>query len=151
MLVLRDPALAGRIADPGIRALVELRFAQITGGEPYDPDRHGYMIVVEPGDGAAALEEESGCPVLRDTFGEARFGDADFAPGAEAIEEHACCYELVYVLSDDGFGVEIFVPKADGVDPELLAMCAAHAVPAADGETVADEDGVQAASAGSQK
>ena len=130
MLVLRDPALASRIANPGVRKLVEERFAQILDGEPYDYDRHGYMIVVEPGDTAMALEEESGCPILSDLFGEARYGDPDFTPAAEALEEHACCYELVFILNDDGFGIEIFVPKMDGIDPKLLAMCAAYAVPA---------------------
>jgi hypothetical protein len=127
---LRDPALARLVADPEVRKLVELRFAQVFAGEEYDPDLHGYMIVVEPGDRAEELESESGCALLHDVLGEARFGDPDFAPAAEAIEEHASCYELLFVLNDDGYGIEIFVPKAEGVDPELLAMCAQFAVPA---------------------
>ena len=130
MLVLRDPALASRIANPGVRKLVEERFAQILDGEPYDYDRHGYMIVVEPGDTAMALEEESGCPILSDLFGEARYGDPDFTPAAEALEEHATCYELVFILNDDGFGIEIFVPKMDGIDPTLLSMCSTYATKA---------------------
>jgi hypothetical protein len=130
MLVLRSPALARLIADPEVRKLVDLRFAQISAGEEYDPDLHGYAIVVEPGDRADEVESESGCALLHDVFGGARFGDPDFAPAAEAIEEHAGCYELVFVLNDDGYGIEIFVPKAEGVDPELLAMCAQFAVPA---------------------
>ena len=43
MLVLRSPDEAARIADPEIRNLVQRRFAQVCSGEPYDPDRHGYM------------------------------------------------------------------------------------------------------------
>ena len=132
MLVLRSPASSRLIADPEVRKLVDLRFAQVFAGEEYDPDRHGYLIVVEPGDRAEELESESGCPLLRDLFGEVRFGDPDFTPAAEAINEHASCYELVFVLNDDGYGIEILVPKADGVDPELLAMCAQFAVPAPD-------------------
>ena len=108
------------------------RFAQILDGEAYDCDRHGYMIVVEPGDSVTALEEESGCPILSDLFGDTRFGDPDFTPATEALEEHASCYELVFIFSDEGAGVLIFVPKVDGIDPELLAMCAAYAVPAAE-------------------
>jgi hypothetical protein len=88
--------------------------------------------VVEPGDEVDALEKASGCPVLRNTFDDARFGDSEFTPAAEVIEEHAGCYELVFIFTDDGYGIEIFVPKADGVDPELLAMCTQFAVPAAD-------------------
>ena len=130
MLILRSPESVSRIAHPGIRHLVEERFAQICAAEPYDVDRHGYMIVVEPGDTAMALEEESGCPILSDLFGEARFGDPDFTPAAEALEEHACCYELVFILNDDGFGIEIFVPKMDGIDPTLLSMCSTYATKA---------------------
>jgi hypothetical protein len=90
------------------------------------------MIVVEPGDGVAALEAESGCPILQDLFGEARYGDPEFSPATEALEEHASCYELVFIFSDEGAGVLIFVPKVDGIAPELLAMCAAYAVPGAE-------------------
>ena len=130
MLILRGPDQVPRVADPGIRQLIEERFAQICDGEAYDYDLHGYMIVVEPGDTVAALEEESGCLILRDLWEEASFGDPDFAPAAEAIEEHAGCYELTYVLSDSGFGISIVIPKDAGVDPELLAMCAMYAIPA---------------------
>jgi len=89
------------------------------------------MLVVEPGDTVEAIERESGCPMLRNTFDDARFGDPEFTPAAEVIEEHSNCYELVFIFSDDG-GVEIFVPKVDGIDPELLAMCRQFAVPARD-------------------
>ncbi len=130
MLILRGPELASRIADPGIRQLVEMRFDQICAGEPYDYDLHGYLIVVEPGDTVAVLEEASGCPILRDLWDETVFGDPEFVPAAEAIEVHAGCYELTYVLSDSGFGVGIVIPKVAGIDPELLRMCAAYAVPA---------------------
>ena len=87
MLVLRSPDEAARIADPDIRNLVQLRFAQVCAGEPYDPDRHGYMLVVEPGDTVQTIERESGIPVLTDLFGEARFGDPEFTPAAEVIED----------------------------------------------------------------
>ena len=132
MLILRGPELTSRIADLGIRQLVHLRFAQICNGEAYDYDLHGYIIVVEPSDSVSALEEESGCPVLRDLWDETRYGDPDYVPAAEAIEEHAGCYELTYVLSDSGYGIAIVIPKDAGVDHELLQMCATYAVPAAE-------------------
>lgn len=132
MLILRSPEAASRIAHPGVRQLVEERFVQILDGEAYDCDRHGYMIVVEPGDRVDALEQESGCPILSDLFGDSRFGDPDFSPATEALEEHATCYELVFIFSDEGAGVVIFVPKVDGIDPELLAMCATYAIPASE-------------------
>jgi len=130
MLVLRDPALASSIDNPGIRSLVKQRFAEILAGEAYDYDRHGYMIVVEAGDTAEALEEASCCPILRNLFDETRFGSPDFSPSFEALEEHAGCYEMVFILNDEGFGIAIFIPKSEGIDADLLAMCAMYAVPA---------------------
>jgi len=49
---------------------------------------------------------------------------------AEFLEDHGCCYET-YILGGD-FGIGIFVPKQDGINPDLLAMCLAYAVPATD-------------------
>ena len=132
MLVIRDPAATKTIGDPAIRGPVERRFAEILAGETYDHDRHGYMIAVEAGDTAAALEEESGCRILRNFFDDARFGDPDFSPSFEVLEEHAGCWEMVFILNDEGFGVAIFIPKAEGVDAELSALCRAYAVPAAE-------------------
>ena len=132
MLVLRSPDEATRIADLKIRNLVQLRFAQICSGETYDPDRHGYMLVLEPGDTVRTIERESGIAVLTDLFGEARFGDPEFTPAAEVIEDRGTVYELVFIFTDDGYGIAIFVPKVEGVDRELLAMCAQFAVPTRD-------------------
>jgi len=117
MLVLRDPEVAGSIAAPEIRQLVEQRFLDICAEEPYEPDVHGYMIVVEAGDSVRDVEEESGCPLLAD-------------PCFEVLEELDSCYEMVIVPGDGDFGIVIFIPKLEGIDPDLLAVCAEHAVPA---------------------
>ena len=130
MIVLRgNPSMAQKIQHPDVRALVERRYSEICAGEAYDYDRHGYMIVVEPGDTGEALEKESGCAILHTFFDDSRFGDPGFLPTCEWLEEHAYCYEMVFILNDDGFGIDIFVPKTEGVDAELLAMCAQYAVP----------------------
>src|SRR5205085_2069226 len=97
MVILRTPDQAARITDENIRRLVELRFAQICAGEPHDPERHGYMVVIEPGDRLDAIEAE--CPLLFSTFGEARLGDPDFTPAAEVIEEQDTCFELSFILN----------------------------------------------------
>ena len=60
MLVLRSPDEATHIADPEIRNLVKLRFAQVCSGETYDPDRHGYMLVVEPADTVQTISNRAG-------------------------------------------------------------------------------------------
>jgi hypothetical protein len=130
MFILRDPALASTIADPALRGLVEERFVQICEGEPYDFDQHGYMLVVQPGDTVAALEEESSCSILRNLFDNARWGDPDFLPSFEYLQEYAGCYEMVFIVNDSSFGIDFFIPKAGGIDAELLAMCAEYAEPA---------------------
>ena len=129
MQILRNPAVASRIANPDIRRLVERRFAQVCAGEAYDYDQHGYMIVVESGDSVESLEAECKCSLLHDE--DTPFGHPDFTPSCEVLEEHPGCYEMVFILSDSGFGIALFVPKT-GVDPELLSMCAAFALPTPD-------------------
>lgn len=130
MLILNDPSLVNHIPDLAIRELVHRRFSEICGGEPFDYDLHGYMIVVEPGDSVELLEQEVGWPILRNLFDDSRYGEPDFTPSFEALEEHASCYEMVFIFNDEGFGVDIFIPKHPAIDTDLLSMCAEYAVPA---------------------
>lgn len=132
MLVLRDPALAGSIADPDVRRLVMQRFAQVLAGEAYDYDRHGYMVVVEPGDSVFLLEQTHGCPILQEPYDDTRYGEPDFSPSFDHLEEHkdgqrTICFEMLFITNDDGFGITFFIPKADGIPGNLLAMCAEYA------------------------
>ena len=130
MLVLRDPELVTSITDPDLRSLVEQRFEDICDGEEFDAYVHAYFIIIEPGDSSEIIESESGCPILHNLCGQARFGDPEFRPCFECLEEHPTCYEMVFVPGDGDFGIVIFIPKTEGIDPELLAMCAEYAVPA---------------------
>ena len=139
MIVLRDPATTSQITDPYISGLVTLRFRQILAGEPYDYDRHGYMVVVEPGDTVEQLEQEIGLPILHGLFDDAPFGDDDFTPCFDILEEHTYensnaeqhrIYELVFIRNDDGFATTLFVPACEGIPGDLLAMCRSFATPA---------------------
>ena len=140
MIVLRDPATTSQIADPYIHELVSLRWSQVLAGEPYDYDRHGYMVVVEPGDTVEQLEQEIGLPILHGLFDDAPFGDDDFTPCFEILEEHTYesstggialrIYEMVFISNDDGFATTVFVPATEGTDSRLLAMCRSFATPA---------------------
>ena len=104
MIVLRDPQATSQVTDPYIRELVALRFAQILAGEPYDYDRHGYMVVVEPGDTVEQLEQEIGLPLLRSLFDDLPYGHPDFAPRFDILEEHTYeqhrIYEMVFISND---------------------------------------------------
>jgi hypothetical protein len=130
MRVLRDPAAVADIADPDLRALLARRFIDICQGEPYDPDEIGDLVVVEPGDSLAQLEQATSCSIAHGRFSDTCYGDANFVPAWECLEEHPHCYEIVFVLSDSGFGVVLFVPKQEGIDPLLLRMCRGYGVPA---------------------
>ena len=135
MIVLRDPATTSQVTDPYIHDLVSLRFAQVLAGEPYDYDRHGYMVIVEPGDTVEQLEQEVGLPVLHGLFDDLPFGDPDFTPCFEILEEHTYenavrIYEMVFISNDDGFATTVIVPACEGIPGDLLAMCRSFATPA---------------------
>ena len=131
MIRIRGPDHVRRITDPDIRRLVEQRFAEVCNGEPYDPDVHGEMIVVEPGDTLQLLEGEGGVPVATNPFDDSRFPDPEFVPVCEYLEEHSHCYEMTFLFSDDGAGVNFFIPK-QGIDADVLAFCARFAVSASE-------------------
>lgn len=128
MFTVVDMDAVTRIADLEIRKLVKMRFTEICNGDTYNCDRHGLFIVIEPGDTAEAVEQESGCGIVHNLLDETSFGDPDFSPNFEVLEEHPSCYEMVFVLNDDGFGVLIFIPKRVPVDRELLSLCRTYAV-----------------------
>ena len=66
MHILRDPSAVSQIANPDVRSLIERRFCEISAGEPWDADRHGYFIVAEPCDRAESLELVSGCAIVHE-------------------------------------------------------------------------------------
>jgi hypothetical protein len=127
MIVLREGVATSQITDPYIHELVSLRWSQILAGEPYDYDRHGYMVVVEPGDTVEQLEQEVGLPVLHGLFDD----DPDFTPCFDILEEHTYeqhrIYEMVFISNDDGFATTVIVPACEGIPGDLLAMCRSFA------------------------
>jgi len=131
MIVLPDPAATSQITDPYIHDLVSLRWSQVLAGEPYEYDRHGYMVVVEPGDTVEQLEQEIGLPILHGLFDDIPFGDEDFTPCFEILEEQSnessTVYEMVFISNDDGFATTVFVPATEGIPGDLLAMCRSFA------------------------
>ena len=128
MRLIRDASEAITLPEE-IRSLVQQRIEMLSEEDAYDPDVHGYFIVVEEQDSLARLNEQLGFHVLCNRFNGAQFGDPAFRPSFEFIEEHATCFEMVFVLSDDGFGVEVLLPKDCTVDPNLLALCRRYAMP----------------------
>ena len=136
MIVLRDPAqLYAHYEQPttamlvsSLSRLLQQRFVDMSGEEVYDPDCHGYIVIAEPGDEVKALEEETGCPIFTDWFGDTYYPDdgADFAPSFEYLDDTLLCYEMVFIINDGGFAVLVFVPKLTGIDTQLLSLCREH-------------------------
>lgn len=100
-----------RLALLEIQPIAQQRIADMTDGEVYDPDLHGPVVVVEPGDTVEQLERDLGCSILQVPWDGTRFDDGGFTPGFEVLEEHPGFYELVIVPSDGDFGVVIFIPN----------------------------------------
>jgi hypothetical protein len=131
MRVIADRATAEALLDPALRSLIAQRIDSLA-VEGDDANALAVFIAIEPGDDLAAVDQQLGFPLLANRWTGLRFGEPGFTPSFELAEDHGAWYELVYVLSDDGHGAEVFIAKAPGVDPQLLAMCAAHALPAAE-------------------
>ena len=131
MLILRDPARVDLVQEPRLRALLAQRFAEVSVDAPYDPEEIGDFVVAEPGDTLASLEAALGVPIFSSQFGDACFGEADYAPCFEFLEEHAFCFEICWIVNDGGFGYLLFVPKVAGMDAGLLDYCRTYAVLAA--------------------
>jgi hypothetical protein len=127
MRVIRAAAEAGELPDEEVRVLVQQRITMLSEDEPYDPAIHGYFIVLDSQDSNDAVSQTLGFSVMCNRWDGTHFGEPTFTPSFEMIEEHTSCFEMVFVLSDSGCGVIVFVPK-EHVDPDLLAMCRAHAI-----------------------
>lgn len=136
MLIIRDASEVQRIAHPGIKQLVSLRFQQLApSATPAAPSvlPDGYFIVVEGGEAVSKIEQTAGFPILTG-LDDLPFGHPDFYPCSEILEEHrndnTCIYEMVFIGNDDGAFAAIFVPDEEGINADLLAMCRSFATPA---------------------
>ena len=109
MQIIRSPAEA-KAATPELLQLLSDTFARVADC----PEILGFVLVVEPGDTIASIDEQLGFSIL--------------AGRHEFLVEHANWFELIYVLGQDGSGLEVFVPKSIDL-PELLAMCIEQALP----------------------
>jgi hypothetical protein len=127
MIVLRDPQQLTQVVQPEIKAFLLQRFHDICDPEPYDPDEHGFFILVEPGDTSEQIESETGYSLLKSLFNGTVYGDPDFTPDFEYLEDHGRFYEAVYIFTDSGFAVVLIVPKEDSIDGRILELCAEFA------------------------
>jgi hypothetical protein len=128
--VLRAPQQALSIDTPQLQAIALSRLEALATEEMLDGDTPSMVIVMEAGDLLPSLNRELGFDVLKARYSACRFDEDGYAPTFEVMEEHLSVFELVFVFSDYGDGAIVLVPKQEGVNPDLLAMCRMHAVPA---------------------
>ncbi|MGJ0486135.1 MAG: hypothetical protein ACR65R_16615 [Methylomicrobium sp.] len=121
--MLRNPDTLESIPSPAIRQFIQQRIELMRNGEPYNPDAHGFFIVIDVDDRAETVQAETGCPLLRSCHGEAQLGDDDFIPLFEYVEAHDGFYEIVYIFNDSGFAHIVIVPDGPGIDPRLTKLC----------------------------
>src|SRR5512137_2098333 len=128
MIILRDPQQLTQVVQPEIKAFLRQRFHDICEPEPYDPDEHGFFILVEPGDTSDRIEQETGYSLLKSLFSDTAYGDPDFTPDFEYLEDQGSFYEAVFIFTDSGFAVVMIVPKEEGIDGRIMALCNEFAI-----------------------
>jgi hypothetical protein len=119
-----------------LRGRIDERMACMAQDEPFDPDLHGRIMVIEAGDSLDALSSVIGFDILTNSFTGLRFGEPSFEPTFEVLEESPDCYELVFIHGDGDDGIVIFIPKGVEIDRELLAYCQAYATAAPGVDTI---------------
>ncbi len=110
MQIIRSPADADAL-DPELSQLIADTFARVADC----PEILGFVLVVEQGDTITDIDAQLGFSILGGRH--------------EFILEHAKWFELVYLVGQED-GLELFVPKTEGINPDLLAICLEHALPA---------------------
>lgn len=129
MRIILDQAGIDALPDPVLRALIIQRLAERELDEAFDAELHGPFVVMEPGDTLTSVEAATGIALLRDPVTGVEYGDPTFSPIFEYVSAHAHCYELVLIPGGGDDGVTVFVPRHPAVEPRLLQLCAAYAVP----------------------
>lgn len=129
MQIIRDAADLDALGDPFLRALITSRLADMTQGDDYDPDVHGFFVVMQDNDALPAVEAVVETTLLRNPVTGVEYGQADFSPIFEYVGAHTDWFEIVIVPGYGDFGVVLFVPRQPDVDARLLALCAEYAVP----------------------
>jgi hypothetical protein len=115
MHVFRDSAsIRGAVTQlPAVAPHISKRIEELSEYADYELADLVHVIVVEPGDTLADLDEALG------------FAVEDRA--VDAIDSHAAWWELTYVVGQDGQGFVVYVPKRDDIDCRLLDLCASRA------------------------
>ncbi len=128
MLILKSPQQLNQVHQPEIKTFLHQRFHDICHPEPYDPEEHGFFILLQAGDTSESIESETGQSPTKSMFTDTVYGDADFTPDFEYVEDHGSFFEAVQIVTDGGFAMVFIIPKEEGIDAAILALCHEFAI-----------------------
>lgn len=86
-----------------------------------------HIVVIQPGDTAAVIMREIGLYPTTSPIDGAHFGSMAFHPFWDWLENQGGWFEMIVTVGDTGFAYILLIEDAKGVDPDLLALCNAHA------------------------
>ena len=112
------------VTDPPLRNLLTDRVQEWTDRGLLDLT---HVVLIEVGDtNEFIVDEIAFSPLINPLDGE-RYGTEGFVFPFDLLTDHGGWFELTMTVGNDGFAFVLFVRDREGVDPELLAMCRAHA------------------------
>ncbi len=125
MQVIQTLLSLSSVINVHIRHLLEQRFMAIADGQDFDPDIHGYALIVEPGYKLEDLLANHDSSIIKGLV-----ESSPYAVPPEYVNEHPDFYDVVFVPGDGDYGITVIIPKQPGVDLELLSICSEIATPA---------------------
>lgn len=84
-----------------------------------------HILLVQPGDEEAEIEQEIGFRPTINPIDGAAFGAREFSPYWSGLEDVGPAFELIHTVGTD-FAYIILAEKAEGVPKALLDMCAEY-------------------------
>jgi hypothetical protein len=131
MIVIRDPNELSKINDTALREFIRQYFLSLCEPEYYDPDEHGFFVVIEPGESAEQVETRTGYSVLVNDLEKTVYGEPGFTPEFTAMIDHGAFYEAPIIFNDGGYAIVMLIIKGEAMDSKLLKLCTEFAIPAA--------------------
>lgn len=113
--------------DCRLRVLIAACIKQEIRPTTYDLIDYTSIVVARAGDTERSIRRELGFSPLVNVFDGSRFGTAEFVPFWDVLHDHGGWFELIFTVGNDGFAFVLFVQDNEGVEPDLLALCRAHA------------------------
>jgi hypothetical protein len=118
---------AATLEDPEIRQRVLHTLHSIADDIPFDPNLHGYILVVGAEDTAENISQHIGWNILANRHTGLRYDQDGYTPDWELLLRWDHCYEMLHLRDDTGYCISLWVPALPPMDPDLIAICQTYA------------------------